>query len=139
MSATLVVLDTNIVVSALLSAFGPSARVLDLALSGDIRLAYDDRILAEYREVLARAKFGFDPEDVASLLAFLETEGEAVVARPLAGTLPDPDDLQFVEVAAQVNAPPITGNRAHFPPAACEGVKVLTAREFIEQRRAAPL
>jgi hypothetical protein len=32
-----VVLDTNILVSALLSPFGPPARVLDLVLNGDIR------------------------------------------------------------------------------------------------------
>ncbi|QLQ06156.1 MAG: PIN domain-containing protein [Anaerolineae bacterium] len=79
----LVVLDTNILVSALLSPFGPPARMLDMVLSGDLRAAFDDRLLAEYREALARPKFSFAPEDVAVVLAYLEADGEPVTARPL--------------------------------------------------------
>jgi predicted nucleic acid-binding protein len=79
----LVVLDTNILVSAFLSAFGAPARVLDLVLTGDLRAAYDDRLMVEYREVLARPKFGFATEDVATVFAYLEAEGERVTARPL--------------------------------------------------------
>jgi len=52
--------------------------VPDPALAAKIRLAYDDRVMAEYREVLARPKFGFAPEDVADVLAFLEGDGEPV-------------------------------------------------------------
>jgi uncharacterized protein len=67
----LLVLDTHVLVSALLSPFSPPARVLGLVLTGEARLAYDDRVPAEYREAPARPKFGFAPEDVADLLAFL--------------------------------------------------------------------
>jgi putative PIN family toxin of toxin-antitoxin system len=130
----LVVLDTNVLVSALLSPFGPPARVLDLALSGEIRLAYDDRLMAEYREVLARSKFGFAPEDVADLLAFLEADGEPVTARPLPPELPDADDLPFLEVAAQAEATLITGNTAHYPTSFRGSVVVLTPAEFLNQR-----
>ncbi len=59
--------------------------------------AFDDRILAEYRQVLARERFGFDPGDVAGLLRYLEAEEEHVTARPATVTLPDPDDLPFLE------------------------------------------
>ena len=45
------VLDTNIIVSGLLVALGFSGRLLDAVLSGRLRLSYDDRIEAEYREV----------------------------------------------------------------------------------------
>jgi predicted nucleic acid-binding protein len=41
-----VVLDTNILVSPLLSPHRPPGRVLDLALARELRLAMDDRILA---------------------------------------------------------------------------------------------
>ena len=75
-----VMLDTNILVSALISSFGPPARILDMVLLGDLRLVYDDRILAEYREVLARPRFGFDLNDVADLLHYLEAEGVVVTA-----------------------------------------------------------
>jgi putative PIN family toxin of toxin-antitoxin system len=127
----LVVLDTNILVSALLSPFGPPARVLDLLLGGDIRAAYDDRLLAEYREVLARPKFGFAPEDVAAVLAYLEADGERVTARPLPHPLPDVDDLPFLEVATQAGAVLITGNAAHYPPALRGSVRVYAPAEFL--------
>lgn len=131
----LVVLDTNILVSALLSPFGPPARVLDLVLSGDIRAAYDDRLLAEYREVLARPKFSFAPEEVVVVLDYLETDGERVTARPLPCDLPDPDDLPFLEVAAQAEAVLITGNTAHYPEAVRGGVRVVAPGEFVRTWR----
>ena len=135
----LVVLDTNVLVSAQLSPFGPPARVLDLVLSGEIRLAIDDRLMAEYRQVLARSKFGFAPEDVADLLAFLETDGEPVTARPLPCELPDADDLPFLEVAAQVEATLITGNTAHYPAFVRGAVSVLTPAEFLNREWGRPL
>ena len=64
----IVVVDTNVLVSGLLSAHGASARVLDLLTTGDLQAVYDDRIAAEYRQVLARPRFGFHPEAVSHLL-----------------------------------------------------------------------
>jgi len=130
MNRHLVVLDTNILVSALLSPFGQPARVLDLVLAGEAHLVFDDRLMAEYREVLARPKFGFRSEDVQALIDYLLAEGEPVVALPLFVTLPDSDDLPFLEVAAHANAVLITGNKAHYP--AAPAVMVLTPREFLE-------
>jgi uncharacterized protein len=129
----LVVLDTNVLVAALLSPFGPPARVLDLVLSGEIRLAYDDRVMAEYRQVLARPKFGLAPGDVADLLAFLEADGEPVTARPLPCELPDLDDLPFHEVTAHAEAILVTGNMAHYPAAVRGAVVVLTPAEYLGQ------
>jgi putative PIN family toxin of toxin-antitoxin system len=131
----LVVLDTNILVSALLSPFGPPARVLDLVLNGDIRAAYDDRLMAEYREVLARPKFSFATEDVATVLAYLEADGERVTARPLPCALPDPDDLPFLEVATQAEAVLITGNTAHYPEAVRGEVQVAAPGKFVRAWR----
>ena len=130
-----VVLDTNILVSALISAFGPPARVLDLVLRGEIQVAYDDRLMAEYRDVLARPKFDFSPEDVETVLVYLEADGERVIARPLPCELPDPDDLPFLEVAAEAGGLLITGNTAHFPEAARGGVQVAAPGEFIRSWR----
>ncbi len=129
----LIVLDTNVLVSALLSPFGPSARVLDLALIGEVRLAFDDRILSEYRAVLARPKFGFALDDVRDLLEYLVFTGEPVTPRLLAVDLPDPGDLPFLEVAVEAHAPLVTGNIAHFERAAQFGVVLLTPRAFVSQ------
>ena len=85
----------------------------------------------QYREALVRPKFSFAPEDVATVLSYLENEGERVTARPLRCDLPDADDLAFLEVAAEVGATLVTGNTAHYPPAACGAVRVCTPAEFL--------
>ena len=131
----IVVVDTNVLVSGLLSAHGPPARVIDLLTTGDLQAAYDDRIAAEYRQVLARPRFGFQPEAVAHLLDYLFAEGLPLVAPPRPATLPDPDDQPFLEVAVEAAAPLITGNQKHFPAEVCTDIEVLTPATFIEHWR----
>jgi len=131
----IVVVDTNVLVSGLLSAHGASARVLDLLTTGDLQAVYDDRIAAEYRQVLARPRFGFHPEAVAHLLDYLFTEGLPLVARPLPPALPDRGDQPFWEVAIEAGAPLITGNLKYFPTEACTGIEVLAPAAFIERWR----
>ncbi len=112
-----VVLDTNVLVSGLLSPFGTPARVLDLLTTGVIIPLFDDRILQEYTEVLARPRFGFAEDDVGTLLAYVRVHGELVVAPPLDVELPDPDDLPFLEVAAAAGARAVvTGNAGGMVP-----------------------
>lgn len=132
---TLLVLDTNILVSALLNPFGPPGRVLDLVLAGEAHLALDDRLLAEYREVLARPRFGFDPTDVVALLAFVQERGLLVSAVPLALALPDPDDAMFLEVAAAADATLVSSNLRHYPEDQRGGVRVLSPAEFLADWR----
>ena len=111
-----IVLDPNVLVSGLLSPHGPPGRIVDLVLAGAVTPVVDDRILAEYREVLGRTRFPFDARDVAALLARIDAAAEHVAARPLARLLPDPDDMPFVEVAVagRVEAL-VTGNARHYP------------------------
>ncbi|MCB0051887.1 MAG: putative toxin-antitoxin system toxin component, PIN family [Caldilinea sp.] len=129
----IVVLDTNVLVSALLSPFQAPARVLDLVLSGEIDAVIDDRIMAEYREVLARPKFDFDMRAVQDLLDYFEHAGVAVQATPLTIDLPDPDDCLFVEAAASAEAILVSGNLRHFPPENCHGIVVESPRAFLER------
>jgi uncharacterized protein len=129
-----VVLDTNILVSALLTPHGAPGRVIDLLLNGDLTPCFDDRIMAEYREVLARPKFGFDSTYVEAFLDNLEGEGQRVIAAPIHVKLPDPDDRIFLEVAAASGAEYfITGNIRHFPVKSRLGVKVIEPDEFVKQ------
>ncbi len=133
MSLERVVLDTNVLVSALLNSFGAPGRVLDLALAGELTVAYDDRVLAEWRQVLHREKFGFSAGDVEVLLAFVEGEGISVHHSPLGIELPDQDDLPFLEVAHAAEATLITGNTRHYPPEARGGVAVLDPAYFLDE------
>ena len=129
-----VVVDTNVLVSALLTLSGVPAQVLTRLLSGEAVVLYDDRILREYREVLARAKFKFDPGEVGAVLELLTAKGESVTAAPLVGVveLPDPKDVPFLEVAVAGQADAlVTGNARHFPDT--RGVDLLTPRELLDR------
>jgi len=124
----LVVIDTNILVSALWSKNGAPARVLAMVLNGQIKPCYDYRILSEYRNVLSRPKFKFSESDVRELIGFIEAVGISVVPEPLDVDFIDEDDRKFYEVSKYCNAILITGNTKHFP----AEPMVMTAAEFLE-------
>jgi putative PIN family toxin of toxin-antitoxin system len=112
-----IVLDTNVLVSGLLSPAGTPGRIVDLVTSLRVTVIFDDRILAEYREVLARPKLRIGRAEAAAVLDLIEKEGILVSAPPLPLQLPDPDDLPFVEVSeAGAATALITGNARHFVP-----------------------
>ena len=128
-----IVLDTNVLVSGILSPNGPPAAVLRALLTERVTLCFDERIVSEYRDVLTRTKFAFDGELVEELIGFLESAGSPTLATPLAVTLPDPWDQMFVEVAVSSNADClVTGNLRHFPETARAGVRVVSPREFLD-------
>jgi len=123
------VLDTNVLVSGILNPGGNPARVLALVFSGKLCPLFNAAIMAEYRAVLARPKFAFEPASVATLLEYIETEGEAIGAEPCADHFVDEDDRVFFEVClcGDANAL-ITGNRGHFP----VHPKVMNPSEFLQ-------
>lgn len=127
------VFDTNVVVSGILTPGGPPGRILDAILDGVCRSVLTDGILAEYEEVLCRPKFRFSTDDVQLLLDAIRAC--ALVAPytpfPLKTPLPDPDDIIFLEAAAALGAPLVTGNVRHFPRSAIGRVSVLTPASFL--------
>ena len=126
-------LDTNVVVSGLLSAGGPPGRLVDAALSGVLHLVYDDRIAAEYREVLARPRLGIAEAQREAFLAVLALH-DLVVAQPWVGARPpDPDDLMFLEVALAADRILVTGNARHFPRTVRGSVRVLSPVQALER------
>jgi len=131
-----VVVDTNVVVSGLLNPRGTPGRVVDLLLLGAVVPLVDDRILAEYHDVLRRPTFGFRARDVDTLLRFLRTEGEHVTAPPLRVASADPADLPFVEVAVAGAADAlVTGNARHFDPiAGTHDIDILTPAELLARQ-----
>jgi uncharacterized protein len=132
-----VVLDTNVVVSGLLQSKGNPAQVLALALAGAIEICHDRRILDEYKEVLARPRFKFDPDRVRDVIAKIENDGLPVDAAEQSGFgLPDIDDEPFLAVALSASADfLVTGNMADYPEDKCRGCKVVTPAEFMEHWR----
>lgn len=131
-----VVVDTNVLVSGLLSPFGPPGEIVCMIASGALRVCFDARILTEYGEVLARPKFQFSSEQSQAFLEQIKTEGLSVAGNPLPARLPDPTDEPFLEAAVAGDVDRlITGNTKHFPSAKRQGVAVLSPREFLDYFR----
>jgi putative PIN family toxin of toxin-antitoxin system len=131
----LVVLDTNVVVSGLLSPAGPPGQILGLTLAGKLTPAHDVRILAELSEVLRRSEFTFSGSHIQAVLEAFERDGISIVPGPLPGRLPDPTDEPFLEVAAAARAVLVTGNLRHFPAGKRFGVDVLSPRQLLDRLR----
>ena len=130
----IIVADTNVIVSALIKPFSDSAQILNMVLSGKVRLAYDTRIITEYEEVLKRDKFSFDFDHIDSIMIQIKEEGVLAVSMPVDENLPDKDDLPFIEAALSGNADFIvTGNKKHFPKTQYKNVRVVSPSEFLEE------
>ena len=128
-----VVIDTNVVVSGLLSPFGAPGEIIRMAASGYLAICYDARILSEYQNVLVRRKFPFDRAYVENLLDQIRACGYVTTGKPLAKRLPDPDDEAFLEVALGGEAQYlVTGNLKHYPVKKREGIRVVSPTEFLE-------
>lgn len=124
------VIDTNVIVSALLSRNqqSPTVALLDLVVGKTIVPVYNEEILDEYSDVLSRAKFHFDKERIAVALNAIRA-GLCVDRTPVAWEFPDADDAVFYEVAMSVDdAYLVTGNTRHFPPVS----KVVTPAEMLK-------
>lgn len=129
-----VVIDTNVLVSGLLSPYGAAAEIVRMAVASSIDLLYDARIMSEYREVLSRPKFSFEKSNIDILMEFIEHYGIPVAATPLSIHLPDVDDEPFLEVAIAGDAEClITGNMSHYPARSKHKMRVLTPRQFINR------
>lgn len=115
------VLDTNVLVSGLLSPVGPPGRLIDAMLGRRLRLAIDDRVEGEYRDVLARPKLGIEPARREAVLAVLQFQEHVIAMAWPHAAPPDPDDAMFLEVAVETTARTVvTGNLRHFP-SRCRG------------------
>lgn len=127
------VIDTNVLVSALLSSHNNAAtvQVVGKLFSGDVIPLFSKEILDEYNEVLRRKKFRFSEEVVAALVDVIEKTGEMVEPTPSGEILIDMKDLPFYEVVLSKQDEDtylVTGNMKHFP----NKPFIVTANEFLD-------
>ncbi len=114
------VIDTNVLLSALLSKTAASAtvKVLDAVFDGTIIPLYHQNILFEYNEVFHREKFHLQEELIQTVLESICQYGIEVFPQPTGAVLIDMDDLVFYEVAMEKrddDAYLVTGNQKHYP------------------------
>ena len=130
----IIVVDTNVIVSGLIKPYSDAATILHLILTGRIKIAYDFRVSNEYETILKRKKFNFHPQKIESIMAQIKEEGIYVDAIPLKVSLPDSDDVPFLEIAisGKINFL-VTGNKKHFPQKFCKYIKILSPSEFLKE------
>lgn len=112
------VIDTNVIVSALLAKHPDSApvQVIEQVFDRVIVPMFNDEILSEYKEVLKRPKFLFSEDSVNDMLGAIIEAGVASERANSEEVFPDPKDIVFYEVAiSRDDSYLITGNIKHFP------------------------
>lgn len=125
-------MDTNVLVSSLLSSSGPPRIIFRLFLAGKFDWLVNDLILAEYEEVLSRKEFSIKWTEAIRALEFIRFYAVHVPYVPEAMDVPDLGDLPFILCARQGKADVlVTGNQKHFPPSLCQGFEVFSPVDFI--------
>lgn len=126
------VLDTNVIVSALLQPIGPPARVFLLAIGGSIQLCVSGNVYAEYEEVIRRPRLRIAETVIASTLHTIREQGLWVRPVETIRACSDPDDDIFLECAAAAQADYlVAGNLRHFPSSWMK-TRIVTSRLFLD-------
>ena len=118
-----VILDTNVLLSALLSRKRSSSvplQILQYVFARKLLPVFNQEILDEYEEVLHRSKFRFSENLVRSAIDAVINVGISKEPLHYDGVFPDPDDRVFFEVACNMYQAAhetylVTGNIKHYP------------------------
>jgi uncharacterized protein len=132
------VIDTNVVVSALMNSEGAPASILKQGLLRNFRWYLSPAVLAEYSEVLPRARLKLNQHQISELLRVLKRTVVIVTPRKRVQIATDSDDDKIIECALAGRADFIvTGNTRHFPPR-FQDIQTVSPRSFIEILASAP-
>ena len=131
-----VVLDTNVLISALVFPGGSPESVYRLVTEGRVEMVSSPSLLAELARVLG-SKFGWAPDDVAFTLRWITVIG--VIVRPVAqveAIVEDPDDDRVLEAAAEGHADAIvSGDRHLLNLGAWNDIPILSPAAFLDRVR----
>ena len=128
MNVRRIVLDTNILVSALLSPMGNPAKIYRMFLTGMLSLIFSADIFDEYQDVLHRPRLRIPAGDAEMVLAAIRQCGQMIEPAVSTFTMTDEDDRVFYDTAKSAGAFLITGNTKHLP----DEPFILTPAKFLE-------
>ena len=136
-----IVIDTNVVVSALIQ-HGYSNRIIkDLFIEQKFQLCVSEQLLAEYYEVLARPKFSKFQDffiRAEALLVEIEAKAKKYVPTITLNLISDQDDNMILELADECMADfVITGNTTDFTFPSYKKTKIVTPKEYWETHKPA--
>jgi putative PIN family toxin of toxin-antitoxin system len=130
------VIDTNIIIRALIKPAGTVGPILGRLRDGDYTAVYSEALLDELLEKLAlpriRHKYGLTDTDVSDLLALLALRGEMVEPRRRIDVCRDPDDDKVIEALEGKARYVVTGDQDLLSLEEFETVRFVTPRRFLE-------
>ena len=126
------VIDTNVLVSAMLKWNSVPGTIMEFAFGGVIVPIVNDDIIKEYKTVLSRPKFHLTQTIIDDVIDTVKNCGIYVNEETIDIHLPDPKDRVFYEVVMEErkdeDAYLVTGNIKHFP----EKPFIVTPRQMLD-------
>ena len=123
-----VVIDTNVLVSGLLSNRGNPGVIVNELKNNRFNFYFNAEIIEEYKDVLHRENLGLRSQDVNELIDLIKTIGVSIIPDKSDVALLDEDDRIFYDLAKSTNAYLITGNTKHYP----NDPLIVTPARFVE-------
>jgi uncharacterized protein len=133
-----VVVDTGVLVSALICPQGSPGDVLHVLRDGRFLVIYSTEMILEIISVLGRpkirSKYHIQSEDITALLNLIRLRGELVIPRQPISACRDPKDNKFLEAALSGEAEIIvTGDDDLLVLHPYQGVEILRPAEFLSK------
>ena len=126
------VIDTNVVVSSMLSHNSNPGLIIDYITSGDIIPLLNQEIINEYINVLTRNKFNFDDITIQETIDVIKKNAIFLKSEQTIEDFIDKDDIVFFEIVmsarSTMDAYLVTGNMKHYPVRSY----IVTPKEMIE-------
>ena len=127
-----VVIDTNVLVSAVLKYNSIPGTIIELAFDGKIIPVLNKEIESEYRTVLLRPKFHLTIDIVDDIINEFKQKGLYITENHIDIDLADPKDVVFYEVVIEQRGSTqswlVAGNIKHFP----AETFIVTPRQMLE-------
>ncbi len=132
-----IVLDTNILIAALITKGTPPDRLYQAWLRGEIELVTSTAQMAEIADVLARPRLKryIDADEAAAILENIDTRALILDAPPDVNLSPDPKDNPILAAAIAGKADLIvSGDKKHMLALGeVEGIPIVTARNALDR------
>lgn len=131
-----IIIDTNIIVSSLISKSYPYKLISEIILNSKVELCLSNEVLDEYLEVLLREKFlkftNFT-DNANLILNYIKKYSSLYYPNKKVDLLKDKSDNKFLELAYVSNAEYlITGNFNDFNLKEFHTTKIVSAKEYWE-------
>jgi putative PIN family toxin of toxin-antitoxin system len=131
-----VVIDTNVIVSALIQRSYPYLIINQYIIEDKFQLCISDELMAEYYEVLARPKFAKFQDfyfRAESLIVDIETRAKKFIPSKKINIIKDTDDNKILELADECFADYIiTGNTNDVTFSTYKLTKIVKPKDYIE-------